>query len=305
MASPRPNSKGPQFVRYFAPLLKALHDLGGSGRPSEVESIIVFDLGIPVQEQNEVTKAGQSRFSNQVAWARFYLSKAGMLASSARGVWSLTPKGKATTLTYADALLLFKDVQQRVKKQNVDADDVENSAKQDMPQHDTTLELTPDEAREQGTVHYREGLLILLRQLPPAGFESLCRFLLLEAGFQKVDITGRSGDGGIDGHGVLEINPFVSFRVLFQCKRYAGSVGAPQVRDFRGAMSGRTDKGIILTTGTFTSDAKNEAIRDGAPPIELVDGSKLVEMFARLKIGLRPIETYEVDEAFFEQFRNV
>ncbi len=138
--------------------------------------------------------------------------------------------------------------------------------------------------------------------LPPSGFERLCQRLLRESGFQQVIVTGRSGDGGIDGNGLLQINPFVSFQVLFQCKRYAGSVSASQIRDFRGAMMGRADKGIILTTGTFTKDAKNEAIRDGAPPIELVDGEKLLAMFEQLELGLKPVTTYEIDDDFFGEF---
>lgn len=115
-----------------------------------------------------------------------------------------------------------------------------------------------------------EELLNILKALPPSGFERICQRLLRESGFQQVVVTGKSGDGGIDGHGILQINPVVSFNVLFQCKRYQGSVSASHVRDFRGAMMGRTDKGIILTTGTFTLDAKKEARRDGVPPIELV-----------------------------------
>lgn len=139
--------------------------------------------------------------------------------------------------------------------------------------------------------------------MPFAGFERLCQRLLREAGFQQVAVTGRTGDNGIDGHGILELNAFVTFKVLFQCKRYKGSVGTPQIRDFRGAMEGRADKGIILTTGTFTQEARREARRDGARPIELVDGDKLVDMFEKLELGLKPRTVFEVDDAFFEEFR--
>jgi len=126
---------------------------------------------------------------------------------------------------------------------------------------------------------------------------------LREAGFQQVTVTGRTGDKGIDGHGILEVNPFVTFKVLFQCKRYKGSVGAPDVRDFGRAMQGRADKGIILTTGTFTQEARREARRDGALPIELVDGDKLVDMFEKLELGLKPRTVFDVDESFFDEFR--
>ena len=144
-----------------------------------------------------------------------------------------------------------------------------------------------------------------MRALPPAGFERICQRLLRESGFQQVIVTGRSGDGGIDGHGVLEINPLVTFKVLFQCKRYGDStaVTPSQIRDFRGAMQGRADKGLVLTTGSFTAEARREATRDGVPPIELVDGEKLVRMFEQAQLGLRPRQTYEVDVPFFEEFR--
>jgi restriction system protein len=141
-----------------------------------------------------------------------------------------------------------------------------------------------------------------LRNLPAAGFERFAQRLLRESDFEEVTVTGRSGDGGIDGIGILQVNPLVSFKVLFQCKKYVGAVSASHVRDFRGAMQGRADKGIILTTGTFTADAKREAFRDGVPPIELVDGEKLVSMLEKLELGLRPVKTFTIDEAFFDKF---
>jgi restriction system protein len=151
--------------------------------------------------------------------------------------------------------------------------------------------------------NHRTKLLGIIKSLSPAGFERLSQRLLRESGFQSVLVTGRSGDGGIDGIGILQVNPFVSFNVLFQCKRYQGAVTPSQVRDFRGAMMGRTDKGIIITTGTFTLDAKKEARRDGVPPIELVDGELLVQMFERLEMGLIPRTTYDIDEKFFDDFK--
>jgi restriction system protein len=151
-------------------------------------------------------------------------------------------------------------------------------------------------------VGYREAVAARLQSLPAPGFERFCQRLLREAGFEEVTVIGRSGDGGIDGVGVLQVNPLVSFKALFQCKRYIGSVTPSQVRDFRGAMMGRADKGIIITTGSFTSEARREAIRDGVPPIELVDGTKLAEMLETLELGLTPRRTFEVDAGFFDEF---
>jgi restriction system protein len=148
----------------------------------------------------------------------------------------------------------------------------------------------------------KPNLLEILQKVTPKGFENLCKRLLREHGFENVQVTGGSHDGGIDGYGTLELNPFVSIKVLFQCKRYKGTVSRAQVGDFRNAMIGRAEKGIILTTGTFSEDAKREASRDGAPPIELIDASKLIELFEKVELGLKPKTVYEVDLKFFEPY---
>jgi restriction system protein len=149
---------------------------------------------------------------------------------------------------------------------------------------------------------YRTVVAGVLLKLPAAGFERLCQRVLREAGFTQVVVTGRSGDGGIDGYGTLAVNPLVSFKVLFQCKRFSKSVSPSHVRDFRGGMAGRADKGIILTTGAFTAEARREASRDGVPPIELIDGEKFIDMLEQLELGLRQVKTYEIDQAFFTEF---
>lgn len=150
---------------------------------------------------------------------------------------------------------------------------------------------------------YQTELLSTLKSLPPEGFERICQRLFRESGFKQVIVTGKSGDGGIDGEGILQINPFVSFKILFQCKRYDKSVSSSTIRDFRGAMSGRADKGIILTTGSFTLEAKKEANREGVTPIELVDGNKIVEMFEAHNLGINPKKVFELDHSFFDTFR--
>jgi restriction system protein len=288
--------KGPRFVRYFGPIIEVLKELGGSGSPEEVRGLVAARMALSEEEQSEQLPSGTARFDNQVAWARFYLTRAGLLDASRRGVWSLTEKGRATTLTHAAALQIMKELHKvfiAERKRRATAAAPETSPDVEPPEGPESLEVSGD---------HRQPLLDILRALPPAGFERLCQRLLREAGFQHVTVTGRSGDGGLDGNGVLEVNPFVSFRVLFQCKRYAGAVTPAQVRDFRGAMAGRADKGIILTTGTFTAEARREAVRDGVPPIELVDGEKLLDMFEKLELGLTPRKAYRIDETFFEDF---
>lgn len=294
----RKQSQGPQFVRYFNPVIEVLKDLGGSGRPAEVRDRIVEKLSLSEDEQNQTLGSGQSRFDNQVAWARFYLVKAGYLDSSTRGVWSLTEKGRDVNLTHKQALAIFKEIHHQFKFSDDGAND--SSIASVAP----NKEISADEAVVPDDEDHRITLMNVLRDLPPSGFERLCQRLLRESGFERVTVTGKSGDGGIDGIGILQLNSFVSFKVLFQCKRYAGAVSVSQVRDFRGAMMGRADKGIIMTTGTFTADAGKEAVRDGVPPIELVDGNKLIDMFESLDLGLKPKKAYDVDFAFFEEFRH-
>jgi len=283
--------EGARFVRYFGPVLDALRALGGSGTPDEVVERIALDLRLSDEIQNELMPSGEPRYRNQVAWARFYLVREGLLDSSRRGVWSLTEQGRSTKLSPEQAREVFRKwvhyfQEQRRRKENV---------------LEPNVEQVGGEAEVTADIHSQ--LIDLLVKLPPAGFERLSQRLLREAGFIQVVVTGRGGDGGIDGYGTLQVNPLVSFKVLFQCKRYTGSVSPSQVRDFRGAMSGRADKGIVITTGTFTAEARREASRDGVPPIEIIDGEKLVEMFKELEFGLKPVKTYEIDESFFEEFR--
>jgi restriction system protein len=283
-------SKGPQFVRFFKPIIEVLKESGGSGTVAEVIDRVVEKMRIPESEQQEILKGGQTRVRNQIQWARFYLANAGYIASSKRGIWTLTEKGLSINAMTFDTLGIFKEIHKSFQK-----------TKKPKEPGKPAVEETEEEDIE--PPDHRTNLLNLIKSLPPSGFERLSQRLLRESGFQKVVVTGRTGDGGIDGVGILQVNPFVSFNVLFQCKRYQGAVTPSQIRDFRGAMMGRADKGIIITTGTFTLEAKKEARRDGAPPIELVDGDSLVQMFEQLQLGLIPRTTYDVDEKFFDDFK--
>lgn len=281
--------EGAKFVRYFGPLLNALRGLGGSAKADEAVDRVAADLKLSDAVLNETLPSGGSRFRNQVAWARFYLVREGLVDSSKHGVWSLTNKGLETTLTAEQSRQVFLkwvkifQEQRKLKGRELAAEQVAEG----------TGAVSKD---------YREEVLAILMKLPPEGFERLAQRILREAGFTQVTVTGQSGDGGIDGFGTLQVNPLVSFKVLFQCKRYAKSVPPSHVRDFRGAMAGRADKGIIVTTGTFTAEARREATRDGAPPIELIDGEKLLDMLEKLELGLKPVTTYEVEHSFFKEF---
>jgi restriction system protein len=240
-------AKGPQFIRFFLPILQVLKESGRSGTASEIVDRSLELAKITEAEQEAVNKNGFSRVKNQVHWARQYLVWAGYLDSSKWGVWRLTDKGMSVDQAAFNALELFKNIQDsRIEFQK-------NTKMQQAQQADEPVAYEPEKK------DHRTALLELIKSLSPSGFERLSQRLLRESGFQQVIVTGKSGDGGIDGIGTFQVNPFVSFNVLFQCKRYQGAVSPSQVRDFRGAMMGRTDKGLIITTGTFTLDAKKEA----------------------------------------------
>ena len=270
----------------MGPVLDALRELGGSGKPREVSDLIAERMKVPDSKREETLKSGGTRFHNQVQWARQYLVWENLLDSSVRGVWTLTEKGYETFLSEKESRDIFLKwvafhAEKRKEKEN-------------------KKYVEPDE--EISELSYKEELLEILKKVSPEAFERICARLLRESGFEKVEVTGGPKDEGIDGIGVLQVNPFVSFKVLFQCKRYKGAVSRAQVGDFRNAMIGRADKGIIMTTGTFSTEARREADRDGAPPVELVDGEKLVEMFENLELGVIPKTVFEVNYSFFKQY---
>ena len=288
----KPKVRQAEFTKWLGPLLDALRDLGDSGRPKEAVAKVAKNLNIPDTVLEEIMKSGTPRFQNQVAWARQYLVWEGLLEDDTRGIWRLSEKGRNARLTDEEGRQIFLkwvEIHQKARKDKTKAEII------------TELE---EEDPENVEHIYTPGLLEVLQSITPAGFENICKLLLRVHGFENVEVTGGSHDGGIDGYGTLELNPFVTIKVLFQCKRYKGTVSRAQVGDFRNAMLGRAEKGIILTTGTFSEDAKREASRDGAPPVELIDGQKLVGLFeARpTQLGLVPKTVYEVDLKFFEPF---
>jgi restriction system protein len=269
----------PSFEKYFPPTVQSMKTRGGSATIEELEEDVAKIMKLPENILAIPHKTGtRSQFQYELAWVRTYLKKAGLADNSARGVWALTDAGEK--ISEKELLLIPKKVRWLKK------------AKDQQPQS-----LVDDEAIEPD---WQEQTLSALSTMKPDAFERLAQRILRESGFTRVEVSGRSGDGGIDGIGVLRVN-LVSFHVLFQCKRWKGSVGASVVRDFRGAMIGRTDKGLIITTGTFTADARREATRDGAPAIDLVDGEAVCGLLKDLKLGVtvKFVEEVQVEPKFF------
>jgi len=269
------------------PTLLALRELGGS---AAIEELVdkVLDILRPNKEVHEQLH-GSSRLTEleyRLAWARTYLKKYGLVTNSLRGVWALT--AKAANATSVDP----RDVVRVVRGSR--------SVKTPRKRHGRRLAAAENEDADPHH-DWREALGAVLLSMSPAAFERLCQRMLGESGFIEVEVTGRSGDGGIDGQGIVRVGGLISFPVMFQCKRYRGNAGASTVRDFRGAMMGRADKGLIVSTGGFTRDARSEATRDGASPIDLIDGDLLTEKLKDLGLGVRVrrVEQVEVDAGWF------
>jgi restriction system protein len=273
--------------------LCAVRDIGDSGTNEEIVARVVAREGFSEAQLEVPSPNGRNGLIEyRLAWARSYLKGMGLLDNSRQGVWSTTERGRSATEAELPELFANYGAQLRAarKKKQEETPESEDS--------DTDGESRPD------TGEWKDELLAALKAMAPDRFERLARRLLREAGFVSVNVTGKSGDGGIDGVGTYRLS-LVSFPVFFQCKRYKGSVSPKDVRDFRGAMSGRGDYGLLITTGTFTSDAKTEATRDGAPTIDLIEGDRLCDLLKQYQLGVqttsRQVEDVEVVPSFFEE----
>lgn len=271
------------------PVLQTIRDLGGSAHLQEINPAVAARMGLTEEQLSIMHSKHQTEVDYRLAWARNYLKNIGALENSSRGVWSLSDDGSHMS---------EQDVLSRLKQYRLAL------AEQRLARRQITDEEAEGAAEDRDVRDWRDQLLAVLATVSPAGFERLCQRLLREAGFVNVTVTGKSGDGGIDGVGLYRPS-LISFPVYFQCKRFAGSVGASIVRDFRGAMAGRGEKGLLITTGSFTREATSEASRDGATPIELIAGEDLCDLLKQYELGVhtRLIEEVTVIESFFSDYQ--
>ena len=267
----------PRYNKLMWPTLKAIKALGGSASNAEIVQKVVEQEGFSEEIQNKMHSDGpMTALEYNMAWARTYLRKYGALENSERGVWSITNVGKKLGQNQIQNIVtkVLKGFNEKRKERLLSQED--------------------DKDKDEGDtdVDWKANLLnIIQNQISPNSFERLVQRILRESGFVEVEVTGKIGDGGIDGYGILKIG-LLSFRVIFQCKRYKETVGPNYIRDFRGAMQGRAEKGLFMTTGSFTSAAKKEASRDGAPQIDLFDGYEICELLKNLQLGV-DVETQE------------
>jgi restriction system protein len=275
------------------PVLQTLDELGGSGQIEEIDARVIELTNLTPEDLSATyEKSGALIVPDKISWARSYLRQGGLLKNEGRGLWVLTEDGREKFKLGEQAVRDTVAAAMRLYSKNYNAAKKAKSA-----------ELADNElVSDQVSGDWADQLLAKVQSIDPSAFERLCQRLLRKNGFTQVEVTGKSGDGGIDGKGVVRVN-LVSFHVLFQCKRYQGSVSAGTVRDFRGAMQGRADKGLVITTGTFTPDARKEATRDGAPAIDLINGQALCQLLKDNGLGVKVemVEQVTLVPAFFEE----
>lgn len=270
------------------PTLKALEKLGGSASTSEILRRIVVQMNLSDSILEVPHGDGpMSEVSYRAGWARTYLKHIGAVVNSSHGVWTITRVGRAIDSD--------ERVQELVRRKHK-----EGTSKAKGRTTSRTEGAIPPNGNEGEGSAWKKELIGVVRQMEPDAFERLCQRLVREAGFLSVEVTGRSGDGGVDGGGVLRLN-LLSFHVGFHCKRSSRSVGAREIRDFRGWLVGRAEKGLFITTGRFTTDATREAHRDGAMAIDLVDGDYLCDLLKKYGLGtsVETVEQVHVDGDFF------
>ncbi len=286
----RKYSNIPPYNELIIPTIRALKQLGGSGTIEEINETVykVANLAEDALKVPHKDEGLTTEVDYRLAWSRTYLKKYGLIENSARGVWALI--NADINLDKLNHEEIVKTVREQSKEASVKSEQIDTINREIAHQIEESID-------------WKEELLNAISQIAPDAFERLTQRILRESGFVQVEVTGKSGDGGIDGKGIVKINGFLSFHVIFQCKRYKGSVSPSQVRDFRGAMQGRADKGILITTGTFTRDAIKEATRDGAPPIDLIDGELLCEKLKEFKLGVSTelIEKVSVNKSWYKQ----
>ena len=290
----------PTYTELIIPTYDALKQLGGSGTNNEIYERVIVDLNLSdeVLDEPHLGSLNQSEVEYQLAWARTYLKNYGIIVNSARSVWSITSE-YASELTVSAKEIVAFTVQKNAKKREMAKSNDKPDGKTDKTEDDIDsnddVEF-PDEVKP-----WRQQLANVLQNMDPYGFERLSQRLLRECGFTQVSVTKKSGDGGIDGTGKLKINGIVSFNVAFQCKRYKGLVSSGDIRDFRGSLTTDIEKGIFITTGSFSKAAKDEATTPGKKQIDLIDGEEFISKLAEYSIGVKEVKTYEIDEDFFSK----
>ena len=257
-------------------------------RPGRTTSILALRHASPSLHSKNKSTAWKTypstrKWANLVQWVRQRLVDLGQIDGSQRGIWRITPAGRA-----------------RLSDEQTRTPDVEEPGTQ--PAADSVPVLTLRDLVNANLEEVKARLIAELRDLTPRAFEHFCKEFLGHLGYRNVEVTKRSQDGGIDGHGDFRQGA-VSRRSAFQAKRWTENpVGRPEIDRLRGAIQGDYDHGVFLTTSRFTKDATLASYRKGAITVLLLDGPAIAELLLERGLGVRklPIYVYDVDADFFD-----
>lgn len=279
----------PNYAQLIEFTFLAMKKLDGSGKNNEINDKVAELMGLSdeVLAVPHLSSISLSEVNYRCAWARTLLKNYGAIENSARSVWSIT--AKFFSVDSVDGEYIEKNC----KNKKITSKENKKTIEDEM--EDAGVEV-PEEIRP-----WRKRLYDVITNMDPYGFERLSQRLLRECGFTQVEVTKKSGDGGIDGTGKLKINGIFSFNIAFQCKRYHGVVGAAEIRDFRGSLTTNIEKGVFITTGSFSKAAIDEAAAPGKQQIDLIDGEEFISKLAEFGIGVREIKDYEIDEDYFSK----
>ena len=245
------------------PLLKVLVEIGGHGKPKEIYDLVTKKFSeIREEDLLETLPSGGNKWTNRIQWVRQSLITKGDMSSPKKGVWAITDEGR-------------KRVTGIIKEP----------------------EAAPNflEMYEDYESSFRSLLLEKIYELTPTQFELFAMKLLQAYGFADVSVTSISSDGGIDGYGKLRLG-LASMNVAFQCKRWEGNIGRPEVDKFRGAIQGEYEQGIFFATSDFTTQARDASLKKGAVPVILLNGESIVDLMIQKGIGVERVLLYRYFE---------
>ena len=277
----------PKQKEIEAPLLEVLAEMGGQGKASDIYPLVRRKFPqIREEDLAETLPSGANKWINAIQWARQHLVNRGEMDSPAYGIWRITTKGRQCLEEYRPAV-------SKTELARPTPTLVELKDKQINAGRDTLEESTPTflELHEEYELLFRAQALGQLHDLSPQDFEQFARKLLMAYGFVDVKVTQLSRDGGIDGYGKLRLG-LATMNVAFQCKRWQGNIGRPEVDKFRGAIQGEFEQGVFFTTSDFTPEARDASLKKGAVPVILLNGESIVDLMIEKGLGVERVPLY-------------
>lgn len=286
----------PKFHETFNPILDILSN-GKTIHSREMIELVIekFYSQLPKELLNEKTKSGEVLIKNRIAWGKSYLKKGGFIEYPERGYVKITEKGLSQT-----SKLTLQNLEQ--ESSVLEFYKTEKSAEQEIQ---NTKNATPQDLIDEGFGQIENELhaelLDKLKKLDPFYFEKVVLMLLNKMGYGEFVETSKTGDGGIDG--IINEDKLGLDKIFIQAKRYSeNKVRETEIRNFIGAMSGDTNKGVFVTTSTFDDKAMKKA-KEAHHSIILIDGEKLVKLMTQYNVGVQIEQVYEIkriDIDFFE-----